>query len=297
MTIVRHAYPMVLLVALGCGATPKPLAREITRTPLTAEAQDKHAQLVAEGDALWLERGDEAKLRQAIAKWDEAVQVKPDAHAIYAKLTRACYLLADGFLSFDQDRSEEFMATHEKGVAYAEQGMMALSPEYEKKRRAGAKLEDAAKTLGKEAVPLLYWYDVNLGKWAKHQGISTTLKYKERIFKTMQRVQELDPEYFFGAPDRYFGAYYALAPSFAGGDLDKSRQYFDASLSKAKNYLATHVLVADTYATKVQDRDLYERELRLVLETPADSIPELVPEQMIEKKKAEKLLKEIDEKF
>jgi hypothetical protein len=61
--------------------------------------------------------------------------------------------------------------------------------------------------------------------------------------------------------------------------------------------LATHVLIADLYATKRQDRALFERELKFVLDTPSTSIPELVPEHDIEKKKAQKLLGEINDRF
>lgn len=285
------------VAAAGCAAGPRSVATEVKRGPLDAAATDQHKQLVAEGDALWAERLDEAKLRGALAKWEEAVKVKSDDHETYAKLARGFYLLADGFLSFVPEKEEEFLATHEKGQAYAEQGLKALSPDFEKRLGNGTKIEDAVMVLGREAVPLMYWYDVNLGKWAKFKGIQTTLKYKERIFKVMTRVYELDVDYFHGAPDRYFGAYYAVAPAFAGGDLEKSRTYFEQAVKKAPNYLSTHVLVAEVYATKAQDRALFDRELKFVMDTPAETMPELLPEQTIEKRKAERLMKQADDLF
>ncbi len=285
------------LLALGCGATPKSIATPINRAALAQTEADKHAQLVADGDALWQERSDELKLRAAIATWTAAIGVKQDDDATYAKLARASYLLADGFLSFDAAKVDEYLATHEQGQAFALRGLSAFSADFEKRLASGAKIEDAAAVLTKDAVPLLYWFDVNLGKWAKFKGISTTLKHKDRIFRVMKRIAELDADYFYGASDRYFGAFYAVAPSFAGGDVEKSRQYFESSTKKAPYYLATHVLIAENYAPKVQDRALYERELKFVLDTPADSLPDVIPEQQIEKKKAERLLKQIDEKF
>ena len=289
---------MALALVLGCvGGAGKGMGQRINRTPLDPTTAARARQLVTEGDELWKERGDETKLRQALAKWEEAVKINTADHETYAKLARGTYLLADGYLSFDSGRVDEFLATHERGKRFAEQGLMALSPDFENRRFSGVKLQDAVMVLDRAAVPLLYWYDVNLGKWAKFKGISTTLKYKDEIFGIMTKVAELDPDYFYAAPDRYFGGFYAVAPSFAGGDLAKSAEYFQSSVKKQPNYLATHVLIADLLAPKLQDRAMFERELKFVLDTPAESMPDVIHEQNIEKKKAEKLLKELDERF
>ncbi len=290
---------MALVSALALSACPKPQSAgvEMSRGPLDATSAERHSKLVAEGDQLWAERLDEQKLRAALAKWEEAVTVKPDDHETYAKLARGYYFLADGHLSFDPARQAEFLAAHEKGTAHAEKGMYAISPEFEKKRKSGIKLADAVAVLGRDAVPLMYWYATNLGKWAKAQGIAETLKHKDVIFNTITHVYELDPDYFYGAPDRYFGSYYAVAPAFAGGDLQKSKEYFDNSVKKAPDYLATYVLIADLYAPKAQDPDLYKKSLDFVLQAPVDTMPDLVPEQTIEKKKAELLLKQMDDRF
>ena len=285
----------LLLAIAACGAGPK--SQTIQRTQLDAAGTEKHKALVAEGDELWKERLDEGKLRAALAKWEEAVAVKTDDADTYAKLARGTYLLADGFLSFDPAKEAEFLATHEKGMSLAEKGLLAISPDFEKKRSLGAKMEDAILVLQRDAVPCMYWYASNLGKWAKFKGIQTTLKYKDTIFGIVSRVKELDPEYFYAAPDRYFGGYYAVAPTFAGGDLNKSETHFAESVKKYPYYLATHVLIAELLAPKRQDRALFDRELKFVMDTPADSMPDVVPEQTIEKRKAERLQKMADDLF
>jgi hypothetical protein len=286
---------MLVLALLGCGAQPK--QETIARSQLDAAGQEKHKALVGEGDSLWNDRLDVGKLRGAIAKWEEAVGMKPDDHETYAKLARAHYLLADGFLALDPTKEMEFLATHEKGMGHGEKGLAALSPDFEKKRRLGAKMEDAIQVLQRDAVPCLYWYASNLGKWAKFKGIQETLKHKDTIFGTISRVAALDPDYFYGASDRYFGGYFAVAPNFAGGDLDKSEKHFNESVKRYPYYLATHVLIAELLAPKKQDRGLFDRELKFVMDTPAESIPELVPEQTLEKRKAERLMKQADELF
>lgn len=288
-------------LCVGCGAAPKTLGHKVARAPIDEATLAQYNQHIADGDAAWLERLDETKLRSAIASFEQAVKLKPDDHATYAKLARGTYLLADGFLWFkkeDGDSHEEtYLTTHENGVAFAEQGLRALSSEFEALRQKDEKVEDAVKVLGKAAVPLMYWYATNLGKWANTKGLTTKLKHKDRIFSLVKRVLDLDPDFFFGAPDRYFGAYYAVAPGFAGGDMGKSKEHFQKSLAKAPTYLGTHVLLADLWAAKEQDRELFDKELKFVLDAPVDSIPELIPEQTIEKRKAEKLLKGADDRF
>ena len=260
------------LLVLGCGASPQGMGNRVNRMAPAADKLAEHDRLVAEGDAAWALRADRAKLEESIARWQAAVAIEDDDADTYAKLARAIYLLADGWLAFEPD-SKKYLDTHLRGIDVAERGLAALSPDFEKRRLTGVKTEDAIAVIGKEGVPLMYWYATNLGKWAKASGFATTLKHKDRIFKIISRVYELGPDYYYGAADRYFGAFYAVAPAFAGGDLVKSNEHFQASLKAAPNYLATHVLIAETYAPKVQDPRLFDQHLQFVLDAPLDIIP------------------------
>src|SRR5262245_37303120 len=121
----------LLCLLSACGAQPK--SQTIQRGQLDASASEKHKALVAEGDELWKERLDEGKLRAALAKWEQAVALKADDYDTYAKLARGNYLLADGFLSFDPAKEAEFLATHQKGMDMGEKGLLAISPDFEKK--------------------------------------------------------------------------------------------------------------------------------------------------------------------
>lgn len=274
----------------GAPAAPAPAPVESAAAPAAGEDP------VAAGDALWAERGDEAKLRGAIAAWESAIPTRPEDGELFAKLARGHYLLADGYLR-GAEKKEEYLATFTKGVDYAERALTALSPEFKQRVQAGDKVMDAVAAVGKESVPALYWYSSNLGKWARAKGFATTLGNKDTIKALMDRCLSLDPTYFYGGPNRYFGAFYAVAPSFAGGDLGKSEEHFKKSLELAPNYLATKVLMAENLAVKKQDRELFKKLLDEVLAAPDDVIPEITPESRIEKAKAAELLAQIDEKF
>jgi hypothetical protein len=61
------------------------------------------------------------------------------------------------------------------------------------------------------------------------------------------------------------GAYFAAVPEFAGGDLARSRDHFQASLDRAPEYLGTYVLMAELYATRAHDEGLFRTALDAVL--------------------------------
>ncbi len=278
------------LVAAGCGGAASSLAGGIRRGGATDPSA--HQAAVAAGDAAFALRVDRAQLELAVAKYEEAVKLKDDDWQTYAKLARACYALADGWLYFEKDtKFELFLATYEKGLNYAQRGMAANSPEVEKRLDAGVDLKDAVALLNKDAISLLYWYATNLGRWANAQDITVVLTYKDRIYTVMELVLRFDPNFFYGAADRYFGAYYSIAPSFAGGDLDKSWQHFQASQKVEANYAATWILIAEFYAPKRQDEKLFDEMIDRVVNAPDDVIPVMAAETRAEKKKAELLKK------
>jgi hypothetical protein len=305
--MMRNAIVGALLVLVaGCGASAKGLEGGINRNPLSGDLAAQHTKLVGEGDAAWEARADRAQLQTAIDRWEAAIKIKDDDHETYAKLARACYLMADGWLFLDK-KEPEMLAMYERGYRHAERGMAALSPDFEKRRRMGTKIEDAVKVLGRNGVPMLYWYGTNLGKWAKAKGILTILEYKDVAYAMISRVYELAPDYFYGAADRYFGAYYAALPKSNGGDIVKSYEHFQASMKAAPNYLGTYLLIAELYAPveddasgKAADENTFNANLQVVLNaqpcpetgtSPAPCIMKgLEPEAALDKRKAEDLM-------
>ena len=277
---------------VACGASS---GAGIKRDQLASGELATYQTLVAEADAAYTKRGEQPQLELAVQKYEQAVRLKDDDHDTYTKLSHAAYLLADGYYSFDPARKADLLAMHQKGYEHAERGLLALSADFEHKRATGVAIEVAVKSLGREAVPLMYWYATNLGRWGNAQSFTTVLKYKNRIYEMISHVLSLDPNYFYGAPDRYFGAFFAIAPPFAGGDLTKSNEHFQASQKIAPNYLGTYNLIAEFYAPKAQDAALFDRSIQFVLDAPVDVIPELAPEAAIEKKKAERLKARRDE--
>ena len=300
------AFSLSLLAIAGLAAACGP-GRQAAWEKESAEKMQEGAEApaAAEGEATdpaqaadeaWAQRDDRAQLDKAISLWETALEANPDDPALLTKLSRAYYLLADGFLAAEGD-DEAMLATYEKGILAGENAMMAASPEFAAKVKAGEKVEQAVSVIPVAGQEAIYWYASNLGKFAVAKGFTTTLFYKDRIYAVMQHVLGLDETFFHGAPHRYFGAFYAKAPAFAGGDMDKAKQHFDKALELDPNYFGTKVLYAQYYAAKADDRDLFVKLLTEVKEGDPASIPELLAEQKIEQDKAARLLAQEAELF
>lgn len=289
-------------LGLGCATT-----REVDWKPptVTADAAAASTGLVGEGDALWEQRGDQAKLREAIAKWEAAAASAPTAE-LASKLSRAHYLLGDGYLALADDLAGRD-AEYEKGLAWAETALKIAAPEFAAARAGGATHAEAIKKAPKEAVPAMYWYASNLGKWAASKGFATRLKYKDDIKATMDLVKAYDETYFHAGPWRYFGAFEALTAGIAGGDLNKSKENFQKASTMAPAYLGTKVLWAELLCTKQQgDADgdgqndgkvQFKKLLDEVIAADPNADPTIAAENTIEQQKAKKLLAKIDDLF
>lgn len=289
-------------LGIGCATT-----REVDWKPPTVNdaAAAAATTVVGEGDAAWEARADKAKLEEAIAKWEAASATAPSAE-LAAKLARAHYFLGDGYLAVADDLAGRD-AEYEKGLAWAETALKIGAPEFAAARAGGATHAEAIKKAPKEAVPAMYWYASNLGKWAASKGFATRLKYKDDIKATMDLVKSYDETYFYAGPWRYFGAFEALTAGIAGGDLGKAKENFSKASTMSPAYLGTKVLWAELLCTKQQaDTDgdgqndgkvQFKKLLDEVIAADPNVDPMVAAENAIEQQKAKKLLAKIDDLF
>lgn len=294
-TLILVAVSMALSACSGRkavwdgGSTEAPAASDPAATAAAAET-------VSVGDAKWAERTDAANIRAAIAEWEKVAAANPGDAETLVKLTRAHYFLADGYLRSESD-DKEYLKMMDKGVKWGEKAMVAASPEFAAAMKDGKKFPEAVKLVGKDGVPAMYWYASSLGKWAKKKGFAVLLGQKDNVKATMDRCLELDPTFYYGGPHRYFGAYYAIAPAFAGGDLEKSKVHFKKSLEIAPDFVGTKVLWAAELATKTQDEATFDTLIAEIEASKADAIPEVAPELQVELQKGAELKANRDDLF
>lgn len=256
-------------------------------------SEQERNQTLKKAELAWAKRDQKEQLEAAIADWEKlSHSVNGDQIDILTRLAQAYYLLGDAH----EENIDVKKALFEKGAVFGEKAM-STNNTFSKKIKDGDSVEKSLSSLERREIGAMYWTAANLGKWSKASGILEQLKYKTRIKALIERVEKVDARYFYSAPSRYWGAFYSLAPSFAGGDLKKSLKYFEKSISEAPQYLGTKVLMADTYYIKTNDKTNFKKILEEVLATSDEIEKDLIPENRLEKKKARKLLDKMDQIF
>lgn len=262
-------------------------------TEVPAAAVTDVAAARAQAEQLWGLRGDPAKLREALTAYEAVLAASPADHDALYHLLRGYYFLGDGHLT-EKDQKLEVWA---KAIEYGNQ-CLATNTEYAMLLTKGD--EDpasASRAFTPADVQCIYWTSSALGKWAKGSGLMLTLKHLPTVKAYMTKVGELEPGHYYDGPNRYWGAYYAAIPSFAGQDLNKSKEHFDTALAAYPAFLGTHVLLAAEWAVKKQDRATYQKELEWVIAADATTIPDVQPEMEAAQRQAKALLAVIDDNF
>jgi len=244
----------VVVTAVGCGAASSGMSTSEPRK-LDATQTSAHAKYISEGDALWAKRGQGGNAMAAIGKWEEAVKVQPGDWRTCAKLSKAYFFAAGGWLSnvFWKKR----MKLHERGFELAEQGLKAQSPRFAKLRSQGSKIENAVEVIEREGIPLAYWYGTNLGAYAYASGMVDGLKLKSRIEKMIQHVHKTERPFFHYGADRFLAAFYGAAPPFIGGDINKATEQYEFLAKKVPNNLSMHYVKARYYAVRKKDKAMF----------------------------------------
>ena len=276
---MRQLGLVFLLVGVLAGCSKKP-----SGTYDVPDATASAATPQEEADALWAQRSDKAKLKEALALYEKVYQSDPRNRGVAGRLVRGWYFLGDTHEADDAAKE----AAWDTAISWGKK-CLAINEQFAAAVASGKSEEESAGLLGADDVPCMYWSASSLGKWARLKGIATLLKHKGTAYAYISRVTELSPGYFYGAADRYWGAYYAALPSFAGQDLNKSAEHFDKSGQRSPEYLGTKVLKAEIWAVKTQNSAAFDSLLSEVLAADASATPEIEPENKAAQARAREL--------
>lgn len=295
-----HRTALITVVALlAACSTTRESAWETTQAAgaLDDATKAQVADLLQEANRAWDGRTDMNEAKAAVDALEAATALDPTNHEALANLSHAIYFYADCHLRFDESNPDLYKDTHEKGTKAAERALAALSPDFAEKMAANELVENALDTLDARAVPALYWRSSNLARWATLESFATLLSYKDEIRAVMEFCLAENPTYWYQGPDRYFGAFYAKAPSFAGGDMKKSKEHFEISMEAHPNYWGTRILMAEEWAVKEDNKELFLELIDYVIEGDPNVIPYIKPENLCEQRKARKLKENIGDYF
>ncbi|MFZ0391847.1 MAG: TRAP transporter TatT component family protein [Calditrichia bacterium] len=153
--------------------------------------------------------------------------------------------------------------------------------------------------LKEEDVPALFWTAFAWGGWINLSKDNTQAVFDlNKVKAMMQRVIELDEDYFFGAAHLFFGSLAGSLPRMLGGDPEAARQHFQRALNLTDGkFMLANVYLARYYAATTLDEDLFDQYLQQVLAAPVDILPGYQLITAIAKDKALRLLASKDDLF
>jgi tetratricopeptide (TPR) repeat protein len=113
----------------------------------------------------------------------------------------------------------------------------------------------------------------------------------------LERSVELDPAFADAGGLGILGSVEAMFPALFGGNLDKAKAYFERALEvcKRKNHLIL-VGYAKNYAVNAQDRELFIKLLREVLDAPDQGVDVRLSNK-VARHRAERYIKRVDDWF
>ena len=213
-------------------------------------------------------------------------------------------LVAQGYagyaLAFAEDENpERAKKLYLRARDYAMQVLYA-DPNFKIAEQKGLPdLEKHLNTYNKDKVPALFWAGF---AWAGYANLALddpeALLALPEIQLLMQRVEALQPDYFYGAVYLFWGGLYGMKPVIMGGDLQKAHDYFGKNFELNNNeFLLAYIYAARFYAAKVLDEALFDKYLEHVLKTPVDVYPGLQLLNQIAKQKAKRLLAKKEDLF
>lgn len=160
-------------------------------------------------------------------------------------------------------------------------------------------LEPALQQAGRAQVPALFW---TASCWAKRIDMRRddprSIARLGRAVALMERVMELDPDFYHGGPHLFFGVYYGSRPPMLGGDPERAREHFTAARNASDGLLLADVLQAEFLDRQLMDREAFHARLTDVLDTESANDPEqLAFANQVARTRARWLLENEDEWF
>ncbi|MCR4392053.1 MAG: TRAP transporter TatT component family protein [Candidatus Acetothermia bacterium] len=241
---------------------------------LVAHAAREPMALVAEADRLydrWSQAfafaAYEARLRGAIALWEEALPLIPPDQVptrtqVLNRLAQAYFELAEGYLTGDKEKEQAY----DKGKGYA-LASLRLDPEFvrvEQDQGFRAALGAA------RDVAAIFWYGNNLGRWMSYHYWTALTGGTRDVLAAFTRAAELDEAYWGGGPQRALANFFAQTPGFLGGDMERSQACFIRAIEVGPEFIQNYVDYAELYAKARGDQALFCRLLRTALDQAAD---------------------------
>jgi hypothetical protein len=228
---------------------------------------------------------------------ESLIQQLPGNIDLRIQAAQAFYGYAYGFVE-DQD-SGRASQLYRRGLTHALQALSASGFEGDITVMPQDELKQRLTALGRVAVPALFWSASCWAKWIDmNRNDPARIAELGKTAALMQRVLELDENYYHGGAHLFFGVFYGSRPPMLGGDYVRAADHFaKARAATQGKLLLVNLLEAQFLARQELDRQLFHQRLMAVINAAPDIFPEMALVNAIAQQKARQLLAKEEEWF
>jgi len=225
------------------------------------------------------------------------IKTDPDEKELYINAAMLYFAYA---FAFQEDTDPAYASLlYRKGM---EHGYTALAMN---KKLPGTpdvpfdQFEASLAQMRKKDVPAAVWTAVNWAQFISlHLDSTGVLRDIPKVTSLLERVVELDPQYFEGLPYTMLGTLYSFKPPIMGGDPAAALENFEKGFAvSGDSFLLSKYFFARFYTYRIMDDEMFEDTLEGILSAalaPDDPYKLL---NVIAKERSRILLGEIDELF
>ncbi|HAJ93239.1 MAG TPA: hypothetical protein DCO71_11610 [Gammaproteobacteria bacterium] len=183
--------------------------------------------------------------------------------------------------------------------AHAQQALKLAGIDIDPESASLEAVETAVSKAGRKAVPALFWTASCLGKWIDLSRDDMSLVASlANTAALMQRVIDLDNEFYFGGAHMFFGVYYGGRAPMLGGDFSRAETEFRRAAEINDNkLLIVDLLQAEFLDRQRLDQQAFHERLTAIIDAPDDLYPEMALVNGVAKQRAAILLGYEDDWF
>jgi tetratricopeptide (TPR) repeat protein len=162
-----------------------------------------------------------------------------------------------------------------------------------------AGFSQALHSFSRDDVPAIFW---TAFAWGSYVNLTLTdvraLADLPKVNAMMDFVLQRNPSYYYAGAHLYFGTLLASTPVLLGGNPDAAREHFEKAIQlTGGKFLMTYLYYARSYAVQTMNRELFESLLKTVVTAPLDALPEARLPNAVAKKRAQRLLQNVEQFF
>ncbi len=276
-----------LFLAAGCNTTKMMVNSMDPLMEKMNTAVNKHTDVELVKDAM----------PAALIQLDGLIEASPDNTGLLVRTAEG--YCGYSFVFVEGQNNERASRLYLRAFNYA---MRALK---EKKKFAQvadgpvAPFKESLEVFDKKDVPAMFW---TASAWLSWAGLNVDdpeiFLALPKINALLKRCVEVDETYRYGIAHAVLGVLYASRPTAYGGQPDKAKAEFDRAFAlSGRKMLVYQLMYAQYYAYQIQDRDLYIKSLKEIVDAPDDLLPEMGFINAAAKKKARSHLEKVDSLF